>query len=94
MQVHTHLNPKTPTTLSRADVCESLEVDRFSLFGVGVSKEETAEGLLQKELSLFRRLVIESRDVEEGPLEWWKVNEVLFPCVGFLARQYLGIHGS
>ena len=94
MQVHMHLNPKTPTTSSQADACESPEVDQFSLFGAGASEEEAAEGLLQKVLSLFRRLVIESRDLEEGPLEWWRVNEALFPCVGFLARQYLGILGS
>jgi hypothetical protein len=66
-------------------------VDQFSLFGAGASEEEAAEGLLQKELSLFRHLVIESRDLEEGLLEWWRVNEALIPCVGFLARQYLGI---
>ena len=27
-------------------------------------------------------------------MEWWRVNEASFPCVGFLARQYLGILGS
>ena len=94
MQVHMHLNPKTATTSSQADAFESLEVDQFSLFGAGASEEEAAEGLLQKELSLFCRVVIESRDLEEGPLEWWRVNEALLPCVGSLARQYLGIPGS
>ena len=42
MQVHMHLNPKIPTTLSQVDVCESLEVDQFSLFGAGASHEEAA----------------------------------------------------
>ena len=53
MQVHMHLNPKTPTTSSQVDACESPEVDQFSLFGAGASEEEAAEGLLQKELSHY-----------------------------------------
>lgn len=48
----------------------------------------------RKELSLFRRLVIDKEDLQEGPLTWWKHNEAKFPNVGFLARQYLGIPGS
>ena len=42
MQVHRHLNPKTSTTLSQADACESHEVDQFSLFGAKASEEEGA----------------------------------------------------
>jgi hypothetical protein len=79
---------------SDARISHLPEVDQFCLFGAGTSEEEAAEGLLLKELSLFRRLVIDSSDLEGGALEWWRVNEALFPCVGFLACQYLGIPGS
>ena len=56
------------------------------MFGCADSLEEAVEGLLLKELSLFRRLVIDANELEGRPLEWWRVNEVLFPNVGFLAQ--------
>ena len=38
--------------------------------------------------------MIDAHDLEDGPLEWWRVNEIVFPNLGFLVRQYLGILDS
>jgi hypothetical protein len=94
LKAHVYLNPKAVVEESDARSSHLPEVDQFCLFGAGVLEEEAAEGLLLKELSLFRRLVIDSSNLEGGALEWWRLNEALFPCVGFLARQCLGILGS
>ena len=53
-------------------------------FGIQASEKEASEGQLKKELFLFKRLVINAYDLEDGPLEWWRINEVVFPNVGFL----------
>ena len=44
-------------------------------------------------ISLFRRLHI---PVEEAasPLAWWKTKATRFPTLAYLARQFLGNHGS
>ena len=64
------------------------------MFVTGTSEGEATKGQLQKELSLFGRLVIDAHDLEDERLEWWRINEVVFPNVGFLACQYLAIPGS
>ena len=47
------------------EVCSvKAEVDEFCLFGAAESTEEATEGTIVKELSLFRRLVIEKEDLE------------------------------
>jgi hypothetical protein len=69
------------------------EVDEFFLFGTAASPEEATEGAIVKELSLFRRLVIDKEDLQEGPLNWWKHNEAKFPCwfLGSPVPWYPGI---
>jgi hypothetical protein len=69
LKAHAHLNPKAVVEESDAGSSHLLEVDQFCLSGAGASEEEAAEGLLLKELSLFRRLVIDSSDLEGGALE-------------------------
>jgi hypothetical protein len=62
------------------------------LFSELTSIEETSEGLLKFELSLFRWIVVSYKDLK-SPLAWWKTHESQFPNVGLLTRQILGILG-
>jgi hypothetical protein len=52
------------------------------LFGVEASNEKATHTLLMKELSLFRRVVINTDEVAK-PLEWWKNNKAQFLAIGF-----------
>jgi hypothetical protein len=63
------------------------------LLGAVASTQETTEGLLKAESSLFHRFHVENVD-SLNPLMWWATNESRFPNVDFLAQQILGITGS
>lgn len=52
------------------------------LFGVEVSNEKATHALLMKELSLFRKVVINTDEFVK-PLEWWKNNKVRYLVIGF-----------
>ncbi len=43
---------------------------------------------------LFSKSTIGSKVLHEDPLKWWKVHEVQFPVVRYLAHQNFGIVGS
>ena len=84
---------RTIATIPKGDL--QVEKDKYFLFGRRTSQEETTKGQLQKELNfLFKRLVIDAHDLEDGPFEWWRVNEVVFSNMGFLVCQYLAIPSS
>jgi hypothetical protein len=51
------------------------------LFGVEASNEKATHALLVKELSLFKRVVINTDEVAK-PLEWWKSNKARFLAMG------------
>jgi hypothetical protein len=46
------------------------KVDDFCLFSIVALTKEATEGTIVKKLSLFRRLVIEKDDLEDGSLQW------------------------
>ncbi len=49
-------------------------VPNDSLFSELASIEETNEGFLKFELSLFHRIVVSKKDLK-SPLVWWKTHE-------------------
>nr|XP_024359895.1 uncharacterized protein LOC112274515 isoform X1 [Physcomitrium patens] len=91
--VFKQLNPSSVENVSALSPTSKDFFDENSLFGSSASHDEAIVGHLKAELSLFRRLRIDSKECE-NPLAWWKDREVQFPNVGFLARQILGIVGS
>ena len=44
-------------------------------------------------LNLFKRIEPD-QDIDIDPLEYWKVNERVFPRLSTLAKRYLGIPAS
>jgi hypothetical protein len=46
-----------------------------------------------KELLIFKRYQVDPKDIK-CPLQWWGKHEAMFPTIGFLAHQILGIVGS
>jgi hypothetical protein len=49
--------------------------------------------LVIKKLLIFKRYQVGPKNIK-CPLQWWGKHEVMFPTIGFLARQILGIVGS
>ncbi len=43
-----------------------------------------------RELLIFKRFQMDPKKIK-CPLQWWQKHESMFPIVGFLVRQLLGI---
>jgi len=46
-----------------------------------------------REQSIFKRYQVDPKDIK-CPFQWWGKHEAMFPTIGFLACQILGIVGS
>jgi hypothetical protein len=46
-----------------------------------------------REQLIFKRYQVDPKDIK-CPLQWWGKHEAMFPTIGFLACQILGIVGS
>jgi hypothetical protein len=64
----------------------------LDIFEQIVNISEPVEKLVKKELLIFRRYQLDVKDIK-CPLQWWQKHEAMFPTIGFLARQTLGIVG-
>ncbi len=47
---------------------------------------------MKRELLIFKRYQLDVKDIK-CPLQWWHKHEVMFPTIGFLARQILCVVG-
>ncbi len=54
------------------------------------STNELVEKLMKKELLVLRKHQLDVKDIK-CLLQWWQKYEAMFPIVGFLARQILGV---
>jgi hypothetical protein len=45
-----------------------------------------------REQLIFKRYQVDPKDIK-CPLQWWGKHEAMFPTIGFLACQILGIVG-
>ncbi len=70
-----------------------VEEDESNMFGVGASMEKNSWALINRELSLFWRLVI-LPPMCVDPFASWKTHEGQFPSVGILTKQVIGIPRS
>jgi hypothetical protein len=46
--------------------------------------------LVKEEVLIFKRYQLDIKDIE-CLLQWWQIHEAMFPIVGFLTQQILGI---
>jgi len=65
----------------------------LDIFEQIISTSELVEKLVKRELLIFRKYQLDVKDIK-CLLQWWQKHETMFPTVGFLARQILGIVGS
>ncbi len=54
---------------------------------------ESIKKLVKRKHMIFKRYQLNVKDIK-CPLQWWHKHEVMFPTVGFLTQQILGIIGS
>jgi hypothetical protein len=55
-----------------------------------VSTSELVMELVNRELLIFKRFQMDPKEIK-WPLQWWQKHESMFPIVGFLVQQILGI---
>jgi hypothetical protein len=58
-----------------------------------VSTSEPMTELVHKELLIFKRFQVDPKEIK-CLLQWWQKHESMFPTIGFLVGQILGIVGS
>lgn len=58
----------------------------------GVSDESRYRFKLEKEVTLY--FTEDEIDVEDDPLQWWRVHSSRFPSIAGLSRRYLAIPGT
>jgi hypothetical protein len=65
----------------------------LDIFQQTASTSGPSKELVTKQLLIFKHYQVDPKDIK-CPLQWWGKNEAMFPIVGFLACQILGIVGS
>jgi len=91
LKCYHHLHPLTKSigcVDQTSDEDSSLDIFQQTTSTSGPSKE-----LVTKQLLIFIRYQVYPKDIK-CPLQWWGKHEAMFPIVGFLACQILGIVGS
>jgi hypothetical protein len=62
----------------------------LDIFEQTTSRSELVEELVNRVLLIFRKYQLDVKDIK-CPLQWWQKHEAMFPIVGFLAQQILGV---
>jgi len=71
-----------------------LDEDRsLDIFGMVVNTSKCTKELVSQELLIFHRYEVDAKNIECS-LEWWRKDKSMFPTIGFLVKQILGIVGS
>jgi hypothetical protein len=69
------------------------ENSSLNIFQQTASTSKPSKELVTKELLIFKRYQMNPKDIK-CLLRWWGKHEAMFPTIGLLARQILGIVGS
>jgi hypothetical protein len=64
----------------------------LDIFEQTTSTSEPIKELVKRELLVFKKYQLDVKDIKY-PLQWWQKHEAMFPIVGFLAPQILGVVG-
>jgi hypothetical protein len=60
---------------------------------MNVSTSEPTKELVNRDQLIFKRYQVDVKKIM-CPFQWWEKHKSMFPTMGFLARQILGIMGS
>jgi hypothetical protein len=72
---------------------KSYEENNLDFFEMTTNTIEPVIELVNKELLIFKRFQVDPKEIK-CPLQWWQKHESMFPTIGFLTQQILGIFGS
>ncbi len=90
LKFHQHLHPIVESKIAK----QNIDVDiNLNIFEMSITYNEPVRKPVNMELLFFKHYHVDSKEIK-CPLEWWEKHESLFPIVGFLARQILGIPKS
>ncbi len=88
LKCYHHLHPMTESIGCVNQVGdENLSLDTFQQIA---SISEPSKELVTKELLIFKHYQMDPKGIK-CPLQWWGKHEAMFPIVGFLAHEVLGI---
>jgi len=65
----------------------------LEIFEMEVGTSEPSKENVERDLLIFMHYQTDVKEII-CPLRWWEKHEMLFPIVGFLTQQILGIVGS
>jgi hypothetical protein len=85
VKIYHHLHPFSKNANVDQGVNENCSLDIFEMI---TSTNEPAKKFVNKEVLIFRRFQMNTKDIK-CPLQWWEKHESMLPKVGFLARQIL-----
>lgn len=66
---------------------------RLDILEMNVSTSEPTKELVNRDQLIFRRYQVDVKKIM-CPFQWWEKHKSMFPTMGFLAHQILGIMGS
>jgi hypothetical protein len=69
------------------------EDNNLDIFEMIANISEPVAKLVNMELLIFKRFQVDPKKIK-WLLQWCQKHESMFPTIGFLARQILGIVGS
>jgi hypothetical protein len=72
---------------------KSYEETNLDFFEMTINTIEPVIELVNKKLLIFKRFQVDPKEIK-CPLQWWQKHESMFPTIGFLTQQILGIFGS
>ncbi len=65
----------------------------LDIFQMTVGSIEATKKLVKREILGFWHYQVDVKEIK-CPFQWWEKHEAMFPTIGFLVHQILGIVGS
>jgi hypothetical protein len=65
----------------------------LDIFEMVVNTSKPTKELVNQELLIFHRYEVDAKNIKCF-LEWWRKDKSMFPTIGFLVKQIIGIVGS
>jgi hypothetical protein len=93
LKCHHHLHPFVETENSFASIGVDEDSNLDIYFEQNSNISEPTKKLVNRKLFIFKQYQVDMKEIK-CPLQWWHKHESMFPTMGFLFWQILGIVGS